>query len=133
MNLDSKLVGRACAEFARRAVQTSIRSTSAVRADAAERELARVHVIELARLLREAALLRGARGVAGAARLAVWRRRARRELARWRVDGFESPALLRFCAARSIGRWAPARAIAEEALALDPCDAGRRCLARVES
>jgi hypothetical protein len=143
VNLDSMIGGRDLRElhdaFARQAsaawipVRTSTRFARTVRTEDAERELARVHVIEVARLLREAALLRRAERDAEAVELVAWRRRARREIARWRVDGFESPATLRSCAARPIDRWAPAREIAREALAIDPSESARHCLACVES
>ncbi len=141
MNLDSQIVRRALldlrGDLAHHAawlpVRTSTRSSGGVCLAAAERELARVHVIEVGRLLREAAWLRREVDAEASVELHDWRRRARQELAGWRVDGFEGPATLRFCAARPIARWAGARAIAGEALALDPCDAGRRCLASVAS
>lgn len=125
------------------------RAMGTIQLDEAEGELARVHAAEGARLLREAAILRCSTSATGHAflgpllqpraqrkshrgALAAWRRRARAELALWRVDGFEVPALLRACLRRPIARWDEALALAQEALALDPCDAGRLCLACAE-
>lgn len=169
MNLHSTGIGRDLLElraaFARnsalapgsewRPVLAAHRIVRTIRRKDAERELASVHVAEVARLLREAVMLRctasASRGAAiprhssdaalnlrkslrdaPESSLAAWRRRARAELAQWRVDGFESPALLRACAARPIDRWHGARELAHAAFTLVPCDAARLCVACAE-
>lgn len=127
-------------------VSRSVRSISSREAAI---ELAHVYDREGARLLREACILRCLTSVTGLAFLdaalrprarrrsdrsaaAAWRRRSRAELALWRVDGFEGPALLRACASRPIERWEGPLALAHAALALEASDAGRLCLACAE-
>jgi hypothetical protein len=140
-------------------VMAASRIVRTIRRGEADRELAGVHVAEVARLLREAVMLRCAANLstgnsipfparnvwlnasdfaldlrtdsrdARGSSLVAWRRRARAELAQWRVDGFESAALLRACAARPIHRWADARELADAAFDLAPCDAARLCVA----
>lgn len=157
MNVGSPIVDRellavrdALAREAWIPVLTASRCARPIRTGEAERELARVHLAEVARLLREAALLRcdassqrlDAESVqcearwqqcgASLPRLRAWRRRARTEIAQWRVDGFESPALLRSCASSAIERWPSARQIAVAALALEPSDSARLCVARAD-
>ncbi len=176
MNIDSTSVGRDLLAlrdaFARNSapvpgnewmpVMAASRIVRTIRRTQADRELARVHVAEVARLLRGAVMLRCAASASTGnsipfqarnlwvkasecaldprtvsrdpreSSLVAWRRRARAELAQWRVDGFESAALLRACAARPIHRWADARELAEAAFALAPCDAARLCVAGAE-
>jgi hypothetical protein len=120
-------LARASASTWRPVVDAS-RQVRRIRRDEAERELARVHVAEVARLLREAVMLRCAASRTSTA----WRARARAELAQWRVDGFESPAVLRACVVRPVHRWDDARSLARAAFALVPCNAARLCLACAE-
>ena len=151
MNVEATILGRDLVELRDALARASTdpwaeilfvsRGVRRIQPDEAEAELARVHATEAGRLLREAAMLRAfldtprethTRRERLRAALAGWRRRARAELALWRVDGFEGPALLRACVARPFARWDTPRALAQAALAIDPCDAGRLCSARAE-
>jgi hypothetical protein len=110
-------------------------------AAAAMRELLTVHRIEQARLLLRASQLRAASTPLGGLFLALcaldlreadWRAAAAEELDACLFDGWEVPAPLAECSARSRADWASARGLARAALALRPSLAARIQLARAE-
>ncbi len=105
------------------------------RLTAAERELARVHQIELAWLLREAARLRGTEaGAEREARLLACQSGLEEALACALADGLCLPRrtsrLLRSIRGQDASTWPAATRTARAALELDPCPEGRELLAR---
>jgi len=109
----------------------------AVRIAAAQRELERVHVIELAFLLREAArfvLAQRARSPDPPPELDTWRTCAREALAACAADALAVDArvveVLQACVRLPSLRWPGAVELARLALHLEPCDIGRLRLAQ---
>lgn len=104
----------------------------------ADDELLRVHAVEEALLLRQAcfAELAGAEALRELGWRApdpvAWRRRARAEIAWARADGYEVSACLLACARSDGRRRVDVRALALQALALDPGREARYLLAAVE-
>ncbi len=103
---------------------------------AAERELARVHLLELAWLLREAARLRCGQedGPDRDLRLEACRSGLGEALACAHADGLWLPRraadLAREVFGAGVREWPPASRLARAALALDPCAVGRALLVR---
>jgi hypothetical protein len=99
---------------------------------AAERELVRVHLCELAYLLREASRLRRVRH--GVTELLACRAGLAEALECARRDGLGLPArwslLAGFCAASAVEAWPRSVHLARAALEIEPCEEGRAELGR---
>lgn len=106
--------------------------TAGARAAAAERELARVHLCELAYLMREASRVR--RGQAAVEAVRACREGFAEALECARRDSLALPArwraLARLCASSGVEAWPRSVHIARTALEVEPCEEGRVELGR---
>jgi hypothetical protein len=109
------------------------RSSEAARAVAAGRELTRVHLCELAYLLREASRLRRAHEATAVA-VRACREGFAEALECARLDGLALPArwsaLASLCASSGVAAWPRSVLLARTALEVEPCEEGRVELGR---